>query len=72
MGAATARLRDGHFELLILPVQGMSAVDLTALERDVVRDGTTFVIRTAPKAKISARASASAPCRASDADTGLR
>ena len=50
MGAATARLRDGHFDLLLLPVQGLSAVDLTALERDVVREGSTFVIGTAPKA----------------------
>jgi pilus assembly protein CpaE len=50
MGAASARLREGHYDLVILPVQGLSAIDLSALERDVKREGATFVIGTAPTA----------------------
>jgi pilus assembly protein CpaE len=47
---AAARLRDEHFDLLIVPLQDMDAVDLATLEREMRRASATFVIGTAPEA----------------------
>jgi pilus assembly protein CpaE len=43
-------LRDEHFDLVIVPLQDMGAVELATLEREVVRSGNTMVIGTAPLA----------------------
>jgi pilus assembly protein CpaE len=44
-------LRDESFDLAILPLQDMGAVELATLEREVVRGGSTMVIGTAPQAE---------------------
>jgi pilus assembly protein CpaE len=43
-------LRDKHFDLLIVPLQNASAPLLAALDREIRRLQTTFVIGTAPRA----------------------
>ena len=43
-------LRDEHYDLVIVPLQTMGAVELASLEREVVRSGSTMVIGTAPQA----------------------
>jgi pilus assembly protein CpaE len=43
-------LRDKHFDLLIIPLQNASAPLLAALDREIRRLQTTFVIGTAPRA----------------------
>jgi len=43
-------LRDDSFDLVIVPLQEMGAVELATLEREVVRGGATMVIGTAPQA----------------------
>lgn len=43
-------LRDEHFDLVIVPLQSMGAVELATLEREVVRGGNSMVIGTAPQA----------------------
>jgi pilus assembly protein CpaE len=43
-------LRDQSFDLVIVPLQDIGAVELATLEREVVRDGTSKVIGTAPQA----------------------
>ena len=43
-------LRDESFDLVILPLQDMGAVELATLEREVLRTGTAMVIGTAPQA----------------------
>jgi len=43
-------LRDESFDLVIVPLQDMGAVELATLEREVVRSGTLTVIGTAPQA----------------------
>lgn len=43
-------LRDEHYDLAIVPLQSMGAVELASLEREVVRAGNTMVIGTAPQA----------------------
>ncbi|MDB4874256.1 MAG: hypothetical protein JWM41_702 [Gemmatimonadetes bacterium] len=50
MSDAIGMVRDGHYDLLILPLQDLSAQQLAALEREVRRDRFTFVIGTAPVA----------------------
>lgn len=47
---AVAALRERHYDLLIVPLQDLDAVDLATLEREIRRTGTTFVIGTAPQA----------------------
>jgi pilus assembly protein CpaE len=43
-------LRDESFDLVIVPLQNMGAVELATLEREVVRGGSSMVIGTAPQA----------------------
>ena len=43
-------LRDEHYDLVIVPLQTMGAVELASLEREVARGGSTMVIGTAPQA----------------------
>jgi pilus assembly protein CpaE len=43
-------MRDEHYDLVIVPLQVMGAVELATLEREVVRSGNTMVIGTAPQA----------------------
>jgi len=43
-------LRDKHYDLLIVPLQNASAPLLAALDREIRRLQTTFVIGTAPRA----------------------
>ena len=43
-------MRDESFDLVIVPLQEMGAVELATLEREVVRGGATMVIGTAPQA----------------------
>ena len=43
-------VRNGHYDLLILPLQDLSQQQLASLEREVRRDRFTFVIGTAPVA----------------------
>jgi pilus assembly protein CpaE len=51
VGAATARLRDELFDLVVVPLQNVEPVELAALEREVRRGGdSSFIIGTAPKA----------------------
>jgi pilus assembly protein CpaE len=47
---AAQSLRAGHFDLVILPLQRISAAELAAVERETRRSGNTFVIGTAPHA----------------------
>jgi pilus assembly protein CpaE len=47
---AASRLRDEHFDLLVVPLQDMDAVDLATLEREIRRATSTFVIGTAAEA----------------------
>src|SRR5919199_2630592 len=46
---AVARLRDEHFDLLIIPLQNIEPVELATLERDVIRPRSTSVIGTTPQ-----------------------
>lgn len=45
--AALAQMRETHFDLVILPVDGISPSELISLEREIRRDPTTSVIATA-------------------------
>lgn len=45
--AALAQMREGHFDLVIIPVDAISPTELIALEREIRRDPTTTVIATA-------------------------
>jgi pilus assembly protein CpaE len=49
--AAIAEMRDGHFDLVIIPVEGVTPSQLVALEREIRRDTNTSVIATAPSAE---------------------
>lgn len=51
MEAAIAQMHDGHFDLVILPVEGISPADLIALEREIRRDSGTSVIATSAVAE---------------------
>jgi pilus assembly protein CpaE len=44
---ALTQMREGHFDLVILPVDAISPTELIALEREIRRDPTTAVIATA-------------------------
>jgi pilus assembly protein CpaE len=48
--AAIARLADDHYDLLILPLQDIDAVQMAALEREIRRGRFTSVVGTAPRA----------------------
>jgi pilus assembly protein CpaE len=50
LAEAVARLHGEHFDLLVVSLQGIASTDLTALEREVRRQRTTFVIGTATQA----------------------
>ncbi len=45
---AIARMRDGQFDLVVIPVEGITSQELIALEREIRREPTTSVIATAP------------------------
>ena len=45
---ATQLMREEHFDLVVIPVEGISPTDLILVEREIRRDGTTSVIATAP------------------------
>ena len=45
---AVNQMRDGHFDLIIVPVEGISPSEMIALEREIRKDPTTAVIATAP------------------------
>jgi pilus assembly protein CpaE len=47
---AIARLRAEHFDLVVVPLQGIGAMELSALEREVRRGGQSLVIGTAAQA----------------------
>jgi pilus assembly protein CpaE len=49
--AAIEEMRDGHFDLVIVPVEGITPSQLVALEREIRRDANTSVIATAPSAE---------------------
>jgi pilus assembly protein CpaE len=49
--AAIAEMREGHFDLVIIPVEGVTPAQLVALEREIRRDANTSVIATAPFAE---------------------
>ncbi len=42
------RMRDGQFDLVVIPVEGITPEQLIALEREIRREPTTSVIATAP------------------------
>jgi len=48
LGDGTARLRAEHFDLVVIPLQGLSAMELSTFERETRRGGT-LVIGTAPQ-----------------------
>jgi pilus assembly protein CpaE len=50
VGAAVGRLKNDHADLLVVPLEQLSAVELTILERDLRREESTIVIGTAPVA----------------------
>jgi pilus assembly protein CpaE len=45
---ATALMREEHFDLVVIPVEGIAPTDLIAVEREIRRDANTSVIATAP------------------------
>ncbi|MGK2962501.1 MAG: P-loop NTPase [Gemmatimonadaceae bacterium] len=45
---AVAKMHDGHFDLVVIPVEGITPNELIALEREIRKDATTSVIATAP------------------------
>jgi pilus assembly protein CpaE len=45
---AIGQMQDGHFDLVVLPVEGIQPAQLIALEREIRRDPATAVIATAP------------------------
>src|SRR5690606_32040502 len=47
VAAAANRLREEHFDLVLIPLDGTDAVDLAALERETRAAGSTAVIGTA-------------------------
>jgi pilus assembly protein CpaE len=50
INAAIARMSDDHYDLVILPLQDLDAVQLAALEREIRRGRFTSVVGTAPRA----------------------
>lgn len=53
VAAAASRMRDEHFDLVIIPLDGTDQVDLAALERETRRAGNINVIGTAQQADSS-------------------
>jgi len=49
LAAATAKLRADHYDLVIVPIDSLSPVDMTVLEREVRRE-SSLLIGTAPTA----------------------
>jgi pilus assembly protein CpaE len=49
LNAATQRLRNDHFDLVIVPIDRLSSVEMTLLEREIRRE-SSMLIGTAPKA----------------------
>ena len=49
-GDALARMREEHFDLVILPLQEIQPVELLSLEREIRKSGRSAVIGTAPSA----------------------
>ena len=49
-GALLIAVREGRFDLAIVPLQDMGPVELATLEREIVRTGSVMVIGTAPVA----------------------
>ncbi|MEP6509613.1 MAG: P-loop NTPase [Gemmatimonadales bacterium] len=47
---AIAEMREGHFDLIIVPVDGITPAQLIALEREIRKDTNTSVIATAQSA----------------------
>lgn len=45
---AIAQMRDGHFDLVVIPVSGITSSQLLALEKEIRRNPNTAVIATAP------------------------
>jgi len=50
INAAIARMSDDHYDLVVLPLQDLDAVQLAALEREIRRGRFTSVVGTAPRA----------------------
>jgi pilus assembly protein CpaE len=50
LGALLNAVRTEHFDLVIVPLQDMGAVELATLEREIVRGSSSMVIGTAPQA----------------------
>lgn len=48
--AGLAQMRDSRFELIVVPVQGITPAELISLEREIRKDATVAVIATAPSA----------------------
>jgi DNA-binding NtrC family response regulator len=48
LNAATARLRSDHFDLVVVAIDRLSAVEMSLLEREIRRD-SSMLIGTAPK-----------------------
>ena len=49
LNAATARLRNDHFDLVVVAIDKLSAVEMSLLEREIRRE-SSMLIGTAPKA----------------------
>jgi pilus assembly protein CpaE len=49
--AALAQMREAHFDLVILPVDGITPAELISLEREIRKDPNTSVIATAYSAE---------------------
>lgn len=49
--SALAQMHNGHFDLVILPVDGITPSELLALEREIRKDASTLVIATASVAE---------------------
>lgn len=47
LAAAASRLRGEHFDLVLLPLEGLGPVELTLIEREI-RQSASFIIGTAP------------------------
>lgn len=50
LGEAVTRMHASHVDLLVIPLQGIESVELSAIEREVRKLRTTFVIGTAAQA----------------------
>jgi pilus assembly protein CpaE len=50
LGALLSAVRTEHFDLVMVPLQDMGAVELATLEREIVRGGSSMVIGTALQA----------------------